>query len=43
MLFKQIYWVNVIGLILWLIKYVNLKEQSLATKLFVTKNYNLTR
>ena len=43
MLFKQIYWVNVIGLILWLIKYVNLKEQSLAIKLFVTKNYNLTR
>ena len=43
MLFKQIYWVNVIGLILWLIKYVNLKGQSLVIKLFVTKNYNLTQ
>ena len=43
MLFKKMYWVNVIGLILRLIKYINLKEQSLATKLIVTKNYHLTQ
>ena len=35
--FKQIYWVNVIGLILRLTKYVNLKGQNLATKI----GYNL--
>ena len=33
MFFKQIYWVNVIGLILRLIKYVNLKGQNLVTKI----------